>query len=120
MVPVAAGSSHESAFTAKDVGAWRLRYLVAFGCTEGKPLSEADCTSQITIYSPQFQVSGGSQDNGCVESGGIVKTSLCCRGIGDFPSTCAVGACGCSPENSHISIWRACALMICALTAQHA
>lgn len=102
VVPVAAGSSHESAFTAKDAGTWRLRYLVAFGCTEGKPMSEADCTSQITIYSPQFQVSGDSQDNGCVESGGIVKTSLCCRGIGDFPSTCAVGACGCAPENSHI------------------
>lgn len=102
VVPVAAGSSHESAFTAKDAGSWRLRYLVAFGCTEGKPMSEANCTAQITIYSPQFQVAGGSQDNGCVESGGTVSAANCCQSSGDFPNTCAIGACGCAPENSHI------------------
>jgi hypothetical protein len=101
VVPVAAGSAHEAAFTAKATGSWRLRYLVAFGCTEGKPLSEADCSSQITIYSPEFQVSGSAPETGCVESGGIVKSSLCCRSSGDFPNTCAVGACGCAPAYSH-------------------
>jgi hypothetical protein len=75
VVPVAAASSHESAFTAKDSGTWRLRYLVAFGCTDGKPLSQADCKTQVTIYSPQFQVTGDSQANGCVESGGAVSTA---------------------------------------------
>jgi hypothetical protein len=101
VVPVAAGSSHESAFTAKDAGTWRLRYLVAFGCTEGKPLSQADCKTQITIYSPQFQVTVGSQDNGCVESGGTVSTANCCQSSGNFPNTCLIGACGCAPEYSH-------------------
>ncbi len=72
-VPVSVGGTLESAFIAKDTGSWRLRYLVAFGCTEGKPLSQADCKTQVTIYSPQFQVAGGSQDTGCVESGGTVK-----------------------------------------------
>ena len=36
-VPVSVGGTLESAFIAKDTGSWRLRYLVAFGCTEGKP-----------------------------------------------------------------------------------
>ena len=93
--------SYVSAFTAKNAGFWRLRYLVAYGCIEGKPMSEADCTVQITIYSPQFQVAGGAQDTGCVESGGTVSTANCCQSSGDFPNTCAVGACGCALEYSH-------------------
>jgi hypothetical protein len=39
VAPVAPGGSYESAFTVKDDGTWRLRYLIAFGCTEGKPMS---------------------------------------------------------------------------------
>src|SRR6185295_11991799 len=30
-----------------------------------------------------------------------VSASLCCGSVADFPDTCNVGACGCSPENSH-------------------
>ena len=101
VVPVAAGSSHESAFTAKDAGIWRLRYLIAFGCTEGKPMSQADCQTQITIYSPQFQVAGGAQDTGCLETGGTISTANCCQSSSDFPNTCLIGACGCAPEYSH-------------------
>jgi hypothetical protein len=101
VVPVAAGSSHESAFTARKAGIWRLRYLVAFGCTEGKPLSEADCAARITIYSRQFLVAAVAHNAGCVESGGIVSTANCCLSSGDFPNTCLTGACGCAPENSH-------------------
>jgi len=37
----------------------------------------------------------------CINAGGEVKTALCCKSAGDFPDTCLVGACGCSPENSH-------------------
>jgi len=37
----------------------------------------------------------------CVEKGGSVSTALCCQSTGDFPNLCLVGACGCSPENSH-------------------
>jgi hypothetical protein len=40
-------------------------------------------------------------DAGCTFSGGIVKDSLCCKLTGDFPNTCLIGACGCSPEFSH-------------------
>jgi hypothetical protein len=37
----------------------------------------------------------------CVLSGGSIKTSLCCNLTGDFPNSCLIGACGCSPANSH-------------------
>lgn len=37
---------------------------------------------------------------GCVDSGGSVASRSCCRGAGDFPDTCSIGICGCSPEES--------------------
>lgn len=54
-------------------------------------------------------VGGGGQGGGggssaaelCVATGGTVESALCCHATDAFPDTCAVGACGCSPENSH-------------------
>lgn len=49
---------------------------------------------------------GGSSEHatGCVESGGTIRTALCCSGanLGDgvFPDTCMTGGCSCSPDNS--------------------
>jgi hypothetical protein len=40
-------------------------------------------------------------EQACVGSGGTVSTSLCCAGADDFPNTCSIGACGCSPQASH-------------------
>ncbi|MBU1102233.1 GerMN domain-containing protein [Patescibacteria group bacterium] len=40
-------------------------------------------------------------EQACINSGGQVSTSLCCKATGDFPNLCLIGACGCSPENSH-------------------
>ncbi len=37
----------------------------------------------------------------CVSTGGTVATAQCCKNTTDFPSTCTVGPCGCSPQNSH-------------------
>ncbi len=37
----------------------------------------------------------------CTRSGGTVGTASCCGLVGDFPSTCLLGACGCSLESSH-------------------
>lgn len=37
----------------------------------------------------------------CLNSGGTVTTSLCCGDTNDFPNTCAIGACGCAPSDSH-------------------
>ncbi len=36
----------------------------------------------------------------CLDAGGSLSTSLCCASAGDFPDTCAIGACGCSPQSS--------------------
>ena len=40
-------------------------------------------------------------ETGCVLSGGTVDTATCCESVDDFPDTCATGACGCSPDDSH-------------------
>lgn len=37
----------------------------------------------------------------CINSGGTITTQLCCKSARDFPNTCLIGACGCSPNNSH-------------------
>jgi endo-1,3-1,4-beta-glycanase ExoK len=36
----------------------------------------------------------------CLQSGGHVVTKMCCKSTSDFPKTCVMGACGCSPDNS--------------------
>jgi len=42
-----------------------------------------------------------SAEQACINSGGTVTTQLCCNSVSDFPNTCLIGACGCSPDNSH-------------------
>lgn len=37
----------------------------------------------------------------CVDSGGIIEKSLCCKSSNEFPNLCLIGACGCSPDNSY-------------------
>lgn len=37
----------------------------------------------------------------CTNSGGTVTTSSCCKSVSGFPNSCLIGACGCSPDNSH-------------------
>lgn len=44
---------------------------------------------------------GGGTASLCTTTGGTVASGLCCLATGDFPDTCSVGACGCSPNNSH-------------------
>ena len=43
----------------------------------------------------------GEAEQACINAGGEVSTSSCCKTTGDFPDLCLIGACGCSPENSH-------------------
>ena len=61
-------------------------------------------TMRPTIKVMEPEVSSGKpvvKDSYCTASGGQVTTSLCCQSASDFPSSCLIGACGCSPENSH-------------------
>ena len=41
------------------------------------------------------------KEQACINSGGTVKTSSCCKAVSDFPNTCLIGACGCAPTSSH-------------------
>ncbi|MFT6399049.1 MAG: hypothetical protein ACJAYU_003812 [Bradymonadia bacterium] len=36
----------------------------------------------------------------CTNSGGTGVTVECCASTAEFPDTCSIGACGCSPEDS--------------------
>jgi len=36
----------------------------------------------------------------CIDAGGKIVTSLCCKNTTDFPNLCLTGPCGCSPANS--------------------
>jgi hypothetical protein len=49
---------------------------------------------------PQASVADAKQ-KACLNSGGAISTAICCGQTQDFPNNCAIGACGCSPENSH-------------------
>ncbi|NIO23188.1 MAG: hypothetical protein GTN38_04150 [Candidatus Aenigmarchaeota archaeon] len=42
-----------------------------------------------------------AEEQACVNSGGSVTEGVCCLQTEDFPNTCLIGPCGCSPENSH-------------------
>jgi hypothetical protein len=44
---------------------------------------------------------GGGPEALCTQTGGTVGTQLCCGSVTDFPDTCGVGNCGCSPSASH-------------------
>ena len=38
----------------------------------------------------------------CINSGGIDINASCCQSASDYPNNCAIGACGCSPDNSKL------------------
>jgi len=40
-------------------------------------------------------------EQACTDSGGTVSTSMCCKSSNDFPNTCVIDACSCSPDDSH-------------------
>jgi len=42
-----------------------------------------------------------AQEQACLDSGGTVSTTSCCKTSNDFPNSCLIGACGCSPTDSH-------------------
>lgn len=61
----------------------------------------------IIVVAGYFAYSGMGNKNvsgleiACKNSGGVVSSAMCCGSASDFPNLCLIGACGCSPENSH-------------------
>jgi hypothetical protein len=58
-----------------------------------------DCINYECKAIIKSQISATEQ--ACINSGGTVKTSSCCKAVSDFPNTCLIGACGCAPTSSH-------------------
>jgi len=55
----------------------------------------------LTAVSNALTGRPSTPEQGCLGSGGTVMTALCCASTTDFPNTCSIGACGCSPDASH-------------------
>jgi len=76
-----------------------------------RKLSEPIVTPPSIAISKQLMVKGSElvdvtpewakKEQSCLISGGSIGTSLCCKSTGDFPNSCLIGACGCSPDSSH-------------------
>ena len=64
------------------------------------PKNNQQATNNQTPEIPKTEEKS-TQEQGCLNSGGIVSTSSCCQIATDFPNTCLIGACGCSSANSH-------------------
>jgi hypothetical protein len=70
--------------------------------------SEYDCTCWPSgswgcsaVGCPDGGASDGGQAMGCLATGGTETKNECCLSTGDFPDTCAIGACSCPPSASH-------------------
>ncbi|MBI5609112.1 MAG: hypothetical protein HY902_09540 [Deltaproteobacteria bacterium] len=66
--------------------------------------SQPDATPQDTAPAEDVASADSAEvepGNPCTATGGSVGEGLCCQTAGDFPNSCAVGACGCAPNYSH-------------------
>jgi hypothetical protein len=66
--------------------------------------ANTDAAPIVDASEPANDASSAADAGGedpCTKSGGTVSDNLCCGSTSDFPNTCAIGACGCSPSNSH-------------------
>ena len=76
-----------------------------------RKINEAMVTPPSIGITKQFALEGATlkdvtleeakKEQACALSGGTINTSLCCTSVSDFPNLCLIGACGCSPDNSH-------------------
>jgi hypothetical protein len=71
-----------------------------------QPGTAATPTPTVTVTvtptpTPTPTMTPVSPRRACELSGGTVVAASCCKSVGDFPNTCTIGACGCSPEFSH-------------------
>ena len=64
-------------------------------CSDGSPAPAQDGGADAAGDA------GGGPAELCAQTGGTVGTQLCCGSVTDFPDTCGVGNCGCSPSASH-------------------
>jgi hypothetical protein len=69
--------------------------------TDSPPIYLGDSGSYINkIICPDSKNPSDPKMESCLQSGGRVAVNMCCKSTPDFPNTCLIGPCGCSPENS--------------------
>ncbi len=79
-----------------------LGNAAVLACTVGDADGDGEIAVNEIIAAVNVALSGcHPTERACLDSGGTVTTALCCAAVDEFPDTCAVGACGCSPGASH-------------------
>ena len=84
-------------------------------CTPGAANPDDESTIDEILMAVNNALSGCAltPEQNCLGSGGTVTSAMCCASTGDFPDTCGVGACGCSPDASHEVRFCDCGAGIC-------
>lgn len=75
--------------------------------TDAAPVDAAAEVAVADVAADTAAADAGAEvapGNPCVVAGGTVETQTCCKSTGDFPNLCAIGACGCSPDNSKATL----------------
>jgi hypothetical protein len=71
---------------------WYSHSVAVCRCPSGSCFDGTECVPNGSV---------DPREQACKSSGGVVKTLSCCASVGDFPSSCLGGACGCAPASSH-------------------
>ena len=86
----------------KEGGHWKLVHdgQGAISCSAIEPYN-----FPVDMVAECFDQDTGKIENkveeACINSGGRITISLCCKSSGNYPNLCLIGACGCSLDNSH-------------------
>lgn len=87
---------------AKVNGDWKLAYdgNGVISCLDVEPYN-FPVDMVIDCWDEETNETKDRVGEACVNSGGEIVTSLCCKSSSDYSNLCLIGSCGCSPENSH-------------------
>ncbi|MBN1443357.1 MAG: hypothetical protein JXA90_11665 [Planctomycetes bacterium] len=82
-------------------GIYLLGYLFLGGPPPPAPFpSCGEDPGEDALGCARFPPCDDANEEACRAAGGVVEIRDCCAGGPEFPSLCAVGACGCAPDHS--------------------
>ncbi len=73
---------------------------LAYTCQDGTTIFPKGPECLLECPGEEHMTLSQIKEIACTKSGGVVVVASCCTSSADFPNTCAIGACGCSAENS--------------------
>jgi hypothetical protein len=100
----AACSSGTSTGTGGSVTTAQTTTTTGTTSTTTSSTSTTSTTTTTTTGTGGSAADAGSDGGGnlCVTTGGTVMMQNCCASQGDFPNSCTIGTCTCSPGNLHM------------------